>query len=81
VNFRKHGVLFEEAKTVFGDPLAVTIDDPIHSVNEHRFIDIGCSQRGRILVVVHTQRAKRIRIISSREATASERKAYEEGTV
>lgn len=78
-NLRKHGVDFEEAKTVFGDPLAVTIDDLMHSVDEYRFVDSGVSHEGRILVVVYTERGRHVRLISSREATNSERNAYEEG--
>ncbi len=76
-NLKKHGVSFEEAKTVFNDPLALTIEDPKHSQHEQRFIDIGYSIRQRILVVVYTERADRIRIISSRTATKSERETYE----
>ena len=76
-NLKKHGVSFEEAKTVFNDPFALTIEDPKHSQHEQRFIDIGYSARGRFLVVVYTERADKIRIISSRTATRSEREAYE----
>jgi len=78
-NIRKHGVSFEEAATVFGDQLSLTIDDPFHSNIEERYITIGMSLRSRLLVVVHTDRENNIRIISSRTATARERKAYEEG--
>jgi uncharacterized protein len=79
VNKRKHGVTFEEASTVFADPLSVTIYDPTHSDEEHRYITLGESQRRRLLVVVFTDRDDRIRIISARGATRSERKNYEEG--
>lgn len=78
-NYRKHGVSFEEAKTVLGDPLSVTVDDLRHSMREHRYIDIGLSHQERLLVVVYTERGEAIRLISSREATRAERKIYEEG--
>lgn len=77
-NLQKHKVSFEEAKTVFGDPISITISDPSHSTDESRYIDIGCSRRGRILVVVYTERHGNIRLISSRRATKSERQRYEE---
>ena len=77
-NLRKHKVSFEEAKTVFGDPYAITIPDPQHSTSESRFIDVGYSSRRRLLVVVYTERGLNIRIISSRLATRRERKVYEE---
>jgi uncharacterized DUF497 family protein len=79
-NINKHGVPFEEAVTVFYDPLAATFDDPGHSVGEQRFITIGFSSRGRLLVVSHTERGKALRIISSRLATAQERKRHENET-
>ncbi len=77
-NEKKHGVTFEEAKTVFNDRYAITIDDPDHSDDEYRYIDIGFSSEGRILVVWYTERKKNIRIIGSRKAILTERKAYEE---
>ncbi len=77
-NLRKHGISFQEARTVFRDPLSVTISDPT-TRDESRFIDIGMSGSGRLLVVVYTEREPRIRIISSRPATQRERKSYEEG--
>lgn len=77
-NLRKHGVAFEEAATVFADPLALTIDDPDHSREEDRFITLGVSGGNRLLVVVHTDREDRIRIISARPATRRERRSYEE---
>ena len=77
VNKRKHGVTFEEASTVFADPLAVTIYDLMHSDEEDRYIILGESQRQRLLVVVFTDRDERIRIISARVATRGERKDYE----
>jgi uncharacterized DUF497 family protein len=79
-NLRKHGVSFEEAATVFGDPLALTIADPLHSELEERYVTLGESQRRRLLVVVATDRGDKIRIISARVATRRERKDYEEGT-
>ena len=79
-NLRKHGVSFEEAATVFGDPLSLTIDDPLHSPEEDRLIMIGQSYRGRMLVVVHAERGDNIRIISARLATPRERRTYEEST-
>jgi uncharacterized DUF497 family protein len=78
-NLKKHGVSFEEAATVFTDPLSSTIEDPLHSEDEDRFVIIGQSIRGRILVVVHADRGDKIRIISARVATAHEREQYEEG--
>jgi len=77
-NLRKHGVSFEEAATAFGDPLSVTIPDPDHSEDEDRFILMGSTYRGRILVVVHTDRGDNIRIISARRATRTERRDYEQ---
>lgn len=77
-NLKKHRVSFHEAATVFGDVLSMTFPDPDHSVDEERSITIGLSQQGRILVVAHTVRKGRVRIISAREATRHERKYYEE---
>lgn len=77
-NFRKHKVSFPEAATVFGDFLSATAPDPEHAAEEHRYITIGLSNRGRLLMVAHTERHERIRIISARTLTRSERKAYEE---
>lgn len=79
-NIKKHGVSFEEAVTVFGDPLAVTISDPDHSVGEFRFLTIGQSTLQRLLVVSHTEREGQIRLISARLATRQERRNYESGT-
>jgi len=78
-NSKKHGVSFEEASTVFGDPFALTIHDPLHSDDEDRFVTLGESADERLLVVVFTDRDERIRIISARSATRKERKQYEEG--
>jgi uncharacterized protein len=77
-NLRKHGVSFDEAKTIFNDPLSITIFDDRHSDAEPRFIDIGRSAQGRLLVVVYTEHEAIIRLISSREATRTERNAYEQ---
>jgi uncharacterized DUF497 family protein len=76
-NFKKHDVGFEEGTTIFNDPLIVTIFEPDHSKDEERYISIGISMRGRLLVVVHTEREERIRLISCRKATSAERKTYE----
>jgi uncharacterized DUF497 family protein len=78
-NLSKHGVAFEEAATVFGDSLSLTAYDPDHSADEHRYITMGTSVDGRLLIVSHTDRGDRIRIISARKATPRERKAYENG--
>lgn len=78
-NFKKHRVGFDEATTVFADPFSVTIPDPGHSVNEQRYVDIGSSDKGRVLVVVYTERGSNMRIISCRRATLSEQTLYEEG--
>ncbi len=78
-NVKKHKVPFEEAATVFADPLSLTIPDPLHSEEEDRFVTMGMSIKGRLLVVVHTERGDAIRIISARLATRRERRAYEEG--
>jgi len=75
---RKHGVSFHEAATIFGDPMATTYHDPDHSITEERFITVGMSSAGRVLVVAHTDRAGNVRIISARKATKRERKHYEE---
>ena len=79
-NQQKHGISFQEASTVFGDPLAWTIADPDHSTEEQRFLTIGYSSRQQLIIVAHTDREERIRIISARSATASERRTYELGT-
>ncbi len=74
----KHGISFEEAATVFGDPLSDTFPDSDHSVEERHFIVIGASEAGKILVVAHTDDGELVSIISAREATRGERKSYEE---
>lgn len=78
-NLKKHRVGFDEAATVFTDPSSITIHDQGHSSGEQRFIDIGSSEKGRVLVVVYTERGSNIRLVSCRKATPSERKLYEEG--
>ena len=78
-NLDKHGVSFEEAATVFGDPLYIDFYDPDHSVDEHRYLIMGQSTAGRLLIVSYTQRNEVVRLISAREVTSSERRAYEEG--
>ena len=78
VNLKKHGVSFDEAVSVFRDPLSITVADQTHSESEYRFIDIGISDLGRVLVVSYTEWASRIRIISCRQALLMERRAYEE---
>ena len=78
-NLKKHGVSFEEATTVFGDPLSITVHDPVHSGPEERFVSLGMSHRLNTLVVVHADRGESIRIISARRATRSERNRYGEG--
>ena len=78
INLRHHQVSFEEASTALEDELSLTGDDPDHSSVEARQITFGVSSAGRLLVVSHTERAERIRIISARPATRAERKLYEE---
>lgn len=78
-NLAKHGVSFHEAATVFGDPLSTTYYDPDHSEDEDRYLTIGHTSTGQVLIVSHTDRGDRIRIISARRATRKERKSYEEG--
>jgi uncharacterized protein len=77
-NLRVHRVSFEEAATVFADPLYSAFEDPDHAADEERYIAIGMSIRGRILIVAYTYRRHSSRLISAREATRRERKSYEE---
>ena len=77
-NFKKHEIAFEEAASVFGDPLAITFRDKDHSVGERRYLTFGVSQSGILLVLSHTYRSETARIISARRATRNERKIYEE---
>ena len=78
-NLKKHGVSFEEAATALSDPMAVTGADPDHSTTEERFVTFGVSERGRLVVVSHTEKEKTMRIISARKASKGERELYEEG--
>jgi len=78
-NLKKHGISFHEASTVFGDPLAITFNDPDHSIGEHRFLTFGYSRMNQLLVIVHTERHGKTRIISARRATRQEREIYEDG--
>ena len=79
-NLSKHSVSFDEASTVFGDPLAGTILDPRHSDDEPRFVTIGLSMSRRLIIVAHTEGEDRIRIISARRATRREKRTYESET-
>ena len=79
INLSKHDVSFPEASTVFGDPLSLTNYDPDHSDDEDRYITIGESSNGQLLIVSHTDRDDQIRIMSARRATRRERKASENG--
>ncbi len=78
-NIRKHKVSFDEAATALSDPMTATGIDPDHSIGEYRYITFGVSNKGRLLVVAHTERGEAIRIISARRAIKGERKIYEEG--
>ena len=79
LNFEKHKVSFEESITIFNDPLVATMSDPDHSYDEQRYITLGQSVKGRILIISYAERQSRTRIISCRKATSREQKAYEEG--
>lgn len=79
VNLSKHGISFEEARTVFDDPLYVDFYDPDHSDEEERYIIVGEPQQGNLLIVSYTERADFIRLISARKVTRVEREVYEEG--
>ena len=78
-NLRKHTIFFEEAATALSDPMAVTGAHPDHSILEERYVTFGVSERGRLLVVAHTEHIETIRIIGARPASKGERKIYEEG--
>jgi uncharacterized protein len=78
-NATKHGVTFEEAGSVFSDPLAITFPDPDHSVDEERVLTFGMSNQGRLLAVISTDQSDTLRIISARTTTRRERGIYEEG--
>ncbi len=76
-NLEKHGVSFEEASSIFGDPLGTTVRDESHSLDEPRFLTTGFSSASRVLIVWHTERDNGIRIIGARAATTKERRVYE----
>jgi uncharacterized protein len=80
INLRKHRISFQEATTVFDDALSITFPDPDHSLGESRYVIIGMSELGQLLVVSHTDRENRTRIISARRASRHERRFYEEGS-
>lgn len=77
-DLRKHGVSFHEAATVLADALSSTYHDPDHAATEHRFITVGMARSGSVLMVAHTDRGDKVRIISARKATPKERRCYEE---
>ena len=77
-NLKKHGVSFEEASTALSDPMATTGADPDHSITEDRYVTFGISEKGRLVVVSHTEKDEIIRIISARKVSKGERKLYEE---
>jgi len=78
-NIRKHGISFHEAATVFGDSLAVTFDDSEHSIGEDRLLTFGTTRTGKLVIVSHTERNRKMRIISTRLMTKQERNIYENG--
>ena len=80
INLRKHNISFHEATTVFDDSLSVAFPDPDHSIGEERYVIIGMSELGKVLIVSHTDRENRIRIISARTANRQEKRFYEEGS-
>ena len=78
-NLKKHGISFEEAATALSDPMAATGADPDHSRTEERYVTFGVSEKGRLVVVSHTEKHETIRIISARKASKGEKELYEEG--
>ena len=78
LNFKKHGLTFEEASTIFGDPMAYTFADPDHSVGEESWLVLGMSHSARLFAVIYTHRGEKYRIVRARLATKRERKIYEE---
>ena len=78
LNLAKHSISFEEASTIFGDINSITVTDPVHSLSEERYLILGQSYKGKLMVVVHTERGENIWIISARPANRNERKTYEE---
>jgi uncharacterized DUF497 family protein len=79
VNQVNHGVSFEEAATVFGDHFALSWEDTVHSESEYRTLTLGYTDRQRLIIVAHTERGDRVRIITARRATRAEEKLYESG--
>jgi len=79
INLKKHNISFPETTTVFGDPMAITFDDPDHSTGEFRLLTFGSTKMGKLIVVSHTERDGSMRIISARRMTKQERKIYETG--
>jgi len=79
ININKHKISFQEAATVFGDPLAITFDDPDHSIGEYRQLTFGITRTGKYVIVTHIETNNTIRIISARHMTKRERRIYEEG--
>ena len=77
LNFEKHGISFQEAATVFNDNLSVTFPDLAHSIAESRYVIIGVSRFGQLLVIAHTDQGEKVRIISARKATLQEKRFYE----
>jgi len=77
-NLKKHRVSFDEAKTVFHDLMLISVIDEEHSVDEERYITVGMSGRGRLVLVAHTDREGHVRIISARKATRKEERFYAE---
>jgi uncharacterized DUF497 family protein len=80
INLRKHNISFHEATTIFDDSLSVTFPDPDHSIGEERYVIIGMSELGKLLIVSHTDRENRNRIISARTANRQEKRFYEQGS-
>ena len=78
VNREKHGISFSEASTVFGDPLARTVPDPRYSIGEYRYLTTGYTSTRRLVIVAHTERGERIRLITARDAKPKERRFYEQ---
>jgi uncharacterized DUF497 family protein len=78
-NLKRHGISFEEAATALSDPMAATGADPDHSITEERYVTFGVSEKGRLVVVSHTEKDETIRIISARKASKGEKELYEEG--
>jgi len=76
-NARKHGVTFDEASTVFGDPIGLLMPDPDHALNEERYLVLGMSNQQRLLVVAFAERPPRTRLISARRAKPRELRRYE----